>query len=391
MATDSIARLAGESERYIKVREEQIRVGEPLPWDVYDADNNLLLREGVTVPNEKQLERLLADGMYRRLRRVNAKTRSVAGRDPITGNASNPFSRVTEITERLEGFLRHLVRGALEDAEVRGLRLAAAVREVVDRDADAALGASHLDRAHHYVYSHALQTALLSELVGRRLKLDEDRRDAMLAATLTANIGMHQLQMTLYSQQEPLSEAQKRQIHDHPERSVALLEQAGVTSDDWLEIVRQHHERIDGGGYPHGLAGDDFILEARIIAIADRYHAMVSGREHRRGLVPRNALRKLFMEDGGAIDNTLAQIFIKEVGIFPPGSWVKLANGESGLVIRRGKTANTPTVAALRGRDGAPFTRPVHRETDSEECAVAGLEGRPEHIPFAMGYIWGYE
>jgi HD-GYP domain-containing protein (c-di-GMP phosphodiesterase class II) len=391
MAAQSIAKLAGEDERYIKVRQGEVRVGEPLPWDVFDHSDNLLLSEGTVVSTDKQLERLLAEGLYRRLRRTSRESVAIAGRDPITGNASNPFGRVSELMQRLHGFLNRLASGEVDDAEVRGLRLAAALRELVERDADAALGASHLDRDYHYVYSHALYSALLTDLVGKRLGLDEERRDIMLAAALTANIGMHRLQQELVSQAEPLTREQRQAIENHPLASTEILRRSGVTSDPWLEIVLQHHERLDGAGYPRGIAGDDFLLEARIVAIADRYHAMVSGREYREGLMPRSALKKLFMEDGGAIDNELAQVFIKELGFFPPGSFVTLASGECGLVVRRTGDVSAPEVALIRGADGQPYMEPLLRPTSTERHAIKGLQATPSRIPFHLGHIWGYE
>lgn len=391
MADQSIAQLAGEDGRYIKVRQGEAQVGKPLPWDVFDHNNNLLLRAGTVVSSEKQLQRLLEEGLYRPLGATSRESVAIAGRDPITGNATNPFARVSELMQRLHGFLNRLAGGEVDDAEVRGLRLAAALRELVERDADAALGASHLDRDYHYVYSHALHTALLADLVGRRLGLSGERRDTMLAAALTANIGMHRLQQRLVSQAEPLSDEQRRAIQLHPLASAEILRRAGVTSDPWLEIVLQHHERLDGEGYPRGIAGDDFLVEARIVAIADRYHAMVSGREYREGLVPRSALKKLFMEDGGAIDNELAQIFIKELGFFPPGSLVTLASGECALVIRRGEDASAPEVAVLWGADGTPYMNPLYRSTNTETHAIKGLQKNPAQLPFHLGHIWGYD
>ena len=391
MAAQSIGEIAGEVDRFIKVREGEVLVGEALPWDVFDGNQNLLMTEGSVVSTEKQLDRLVADGMYRRLRATSRESVASAGQDPITGTAGNPFGRVSELMQRLHGFLNRLASGEVSDAEVRGLRLAAALRDLIDRDADAALGASHLDRDYHYVYTHAFYSALLADLVGLRLGLDSERRDTMVAAALTANSGMHRLQQKLVSQAKALSNDQRQAIHDHPVASTEILRKSGVTSDPWLEIVLQHHERLDGKGYPRGIGGDDFLLEARIVAIADRYHAMVSGRDYREGLMPRSALKKLFMEDGGAIDNELAQIFIKELGFFPPGSFVTLASGECALVIRRTGNVSCPEVSVIRGPNGQPYMEPLHKETNTERHAIKGLQGPPERLPFHLGHIWGYE
>lgn len=378
-------------ERFVQVREGEVKVGQRLPWDVYTAEGILLKDAGTLIENEQQARRLEAEGNQRKMGGVNQTTTVTVGKDPITGATANPFARVEELLRRLNGLLKALIKPEdPKEMEKRVLRFSEGVQELVGRDVDAALGACHLVNQEDYVVNHTLYVALLSELVARRMEKPELERRSLVAASLTANIAMLGLQRRLVAQAEPLTEEQQHSIHDHPARAVKHLKNIGIEDDLWLEIILQHHERLDGGGYPRGIQGEAFIEEARIMAIADRYHAMISGRKYRKGLMPREALRKLFMEDGQVISADLAQLFIKEVGFFPPGSFVKLANGEAGLVIRRGGQPTTPEVAALASEQGRFYAQPLRRDTSQSELAIKGMGRPPSHIPFNVPYLWGY-
>ncbi|MFO8155956.1 MAG: HD-GYP domain-containing protein [Pseudomonadota bacterium] len=378
-------------ERLVQVGEGEIQTGKPLPWDVYDAKGVLLMDAGTLIESEEQARKLSSEGNQRKIGGTRQVNVTPVGKDPMTGSTSNPFARVDEFLRRLNGMLKALIKPDDPKAmEKRVLRFAEGIQELVGRDVDAALGACHLVNQEDYVVNHTLYVALLSELVARRLEKAEPERRSLVAASLTANLAMLGLQRRLVAQAEPLTEEQRQAIHDHPARAVKHLRNLGVEDDLWLEIILQHHERLDGGGYPRGLKGEAFIEEARVMAIADRYHAMISGRKYRKGLMPREALRKLFMEDGQVISADLAQLFIKEVGFFPPGSFVKLANGEAGLVIRRGGQPMTPEVAALASEQGRFYAQPLRRDTSQSEFAIKGMGRPPSHIPFNVPYLWGY-
>ena len=86
--------------------------------------------------------------------------------------------------------------------------------------------------------------------------MDPIERATLVAAALTSDIGMREIQQALFEQTAPLSSEQKAIVSAHPNRSCELLQAAGVEDKRWLQAIEQHHERVDGTGYPKGLAGD---------------------------------------------------------------------------------------------------------------------------------------
>jgi HD-GYP domain-containing protein (c-di-GMP phosphodiesterase class II) len=136
-----------------------------------------------------------------------------------------------------------------------------------------------------------------------------------VAAALTMNIGMVEVQEKVNAIAGPLNDKLLDMIHRHPQLGVERLTKLGITDACWLACVRQHHENSDGSGYPEGLAGEAIALPARIIGLADKYCAMVSGRQYRGPQKPHTALRDLYVKQGQKIDVAAAGTLIRVMGL----------------------------------------------------------------------------
>ncbi len=368
----------------IELNLKDVRLGEVLPWAVFDKKNRLLYNKGSVINSEKQLSVLLKKGLYRK------EGEGAEEQDNIAD--VNPFHLIGELTVRLRRVYESLFTvDPPKDVETRVERICARLIQLCDTDVDAALGAVHLDQKEQYTIIHPLHTAILCYLIAERLEFDRSRTYSLMAAALTSNVGMIDLQETLQTQSGPLTDQQRKRIHAHPEEGVDLLQRAGVEDDVWIKVVLQHHERLDGSGYPLGLKDDAFTREARILAVADRYHAMVSTRGYRSSMPPTEALKKLFVTRGQEVDHTLAQLFIKELGVYPPGTYVELGNGETAIVTRRGNDKMKPVVKSVFSNKGMPFMRALTRYTDKPGFSVVRLS-KPKmagHINLLA--LWDYE
>jgi hypothetical protein len=134
--------------------------------------------------------------------------------------------------------------------------------------------------------------------------------------------------------------------------------------------VLHHHERLDGSGYPHGLRGEDIPCPTRLLAIVDIYTAMLRPRTYRDAMPARMALRSIFLERGQLVDDALAAALIKELGVYPPGTLVRLANDEIGIVVRRGEDATHPLVFRLMTAEGYRASVTVARDTREPEFRI---------------------
>ncbi|MEO6697394.1 MAG: HD domain-containing phosphohydrolase [Gammaproteobacteria bacterium] len=195
----------------------------------------------------------------------------------------------------------------------------------------------------------------------------------------------------MQKQQTPLTGEQKEAVRLHPLQSVELLTEAGVKDQEWIKAVLHHHEKLDGSGYLGALRGDDIPLSVRIISLADRYSAMISPRDYRQQMLARDALRDICLQRGAEVDAELAQLFIKELGVYPPGAFVHLQNGEIAIVIKRGAAGNCPTVQSIIGPRGAPLLAPVRRDTSTETYAIREMVTRDKVVNIDMHRLWGYK
>lgn len=152
-----------------------------------------------------------------------------------------------------------------------------------------------------------------------------------------------------------------------------MLEAAQVTCQDWLRTVEHHHVTVDGRDLPQDRT--DISPLACMVHYADVYLARISPRATRAGQAVNVAARDLFMKAGGA-NNPYAAAIIKEMGIYPPGSFVKLANGDTAVVVRKGETAVTPQVHSLISADGWVFPDSKLRDTAKAEFKVTAAVPR---------------
>lgn len=264
------------------------------------------------------------------------------------------------------------------------------VQDACELDADAMIGCMHLDGDGLYTVLHPLHQAIFVELAAKYLGLPSAERLSIVAAALTANITILNLQEALQRQAVALTPPQQRLVRQHPSLAKEALSQLGVDDPIWLQAVSSHHERTDGNGYPTGAKGEEIPLSARLIAMADIYDAMIKPREHREPN-QREVLRQLFLNRGEAIDANLTAIAVRELGVYPPGAFVKLKNGEIAVVIKRVSDNLRPIVRSLVGPRGAPLERAYRRNTEEPMFAIQDVVPRDRGITLNLRRIWDYD
>jgi len=378
----------------------EINVGEPLPWPVYDIEKALLLQKGTVVRSEKQMNIIMENGVYRGMtedevveEKKRDKEKPIERCDIVP---ENPFELKRTCAENLKDLIDSLVSGNSVDAYGKALGIAKAIKTSCEYNANATLAAIHLSDEFSYGVLHPLHTATLSELLMRRLSFTDDQEKTVMAAALLMNVGMYKLQDVLFAQTDPLTEQQKKEIHMHPQQSVDILKAAGVKDAHLLKIILQHHERIDGAGYPDKLNGDSIHQGAKVVALADMYAAMITPRAYREPIMAHEALKKIFIDRGKSVDDHLTQLLIREVGIYPPGSFVKLANGDTAIVIKRavakkGNKSTSAIVSCLISPRGGLYENPLVRDTNIEMFRITSMAKPEFDEPITFSKFWGFK
>ena len=375
---------------YIKLNTNEVSVGQSLPWAVFDEQGKLLLRKGYVLHSQHQLEVLMARGLFRSSKE-SAESASGMELEDFPEEEMSPFQMVAHICHRLELVFDNYQKHPANFISCIG-KIVNNVLELCETDPDAGLGAVHLYDEQRYTVVHPVHQALICAIVAIEMKQDAEKVKSIIAAALTANIAMNELQEVLHVQTAPLTEEQRDQIYDHPDESVRILKRLGVKDELWLTIVEQHHERMDGSGYPANLSDDEICHEARLLAIADRYSAMVSTREYREAIQAKDALRNFFVSKGKEFDETLSLLFIKCLGVLSPGTFVKLANGESGVVIRRSsENSMNPIVSSFMSPRAGLFAHPFIRNTSEEAYTIKETCERPADCQLNLHILWGYQ
>lgn len=247
------------------------------------------------------------------------------------------------------------------------------MRALAQRDPDTALylllqkaGGDTL----HYSAEHATLCAVVCDLCAAWLEWPSEEIDTLVRAALTMNLAMSATQDALARQSGRPSEAQQQEVEEHPVKSAAMLAEAGLVDALWLEVVRQHHSTVaDIADQPVPTA----LRLAQLLRRVDIYTAKLSRRASRDSTRPLLAARDTCLDNAGHPDATGATI-LRVLGLFPPGSLVLLASGETGVVVRRGAKAHTPIVALLRRANGARYMQPARGDTaDGQRSVVRSL------------------
>ena len=357
----------------------ELTVGQPLHFNAFDAKGNLLLRLGQVIGSDAQKKKLLEHGLF--------YGTEEECRGPAAPPPPSPLARVLDARAQLQALFAD-PRPADFPGAVVGI--AESVREACRANAEVALASILMRPDGHYAARHAVNTAIACQLTGSAMALEPTELSATVCAALTMNIAMFDLQHELVSLEGPLSDEQHAAVRAHCQVGVARLRDHGITSAVWLNAVRDHHERADGSGYPGGKRGEEVSRPARLLALADVYCARVSGRDYRPPLPPTQALRWLFLNEGTALDETLSKVFIKTLGIYPPGTGVRLRNGSIAVVTRRGAAVHQPVVASITTHDGLRMASPIRRRGDIEAHAVSDVVDLAHlDLEISMEALWG--
>lgn len=359
----------------LKLHHGHVRLGKPLPWNVYDDSDHLLLSRGYVIEREAQLESLLERGMY-----VDAAEFEAIADKQRMPQAYDPFWVCDDIAAKLAFHLLHTPDP--DQFQRRTEEMVALIQGLTHRNGDAAIAVIMLTMDHRrYPIAHSLQVAMLCEMLTKRIGWDSDRRTPLLCAALTMNLGMLELQQKLSNQRDPLSPEQRQLVRAHPSKSVALLRNAGVESPIWLAAVEAHHETSQGTGYPAG--SRDPIEESVLLRTLDIFCAKVSPRLYRKPMSGTQAERILYSDESLASGNAFIPALIKELGVYPPGSFVKLANGEIAIVVKRMSDIKAPLVVSITNTRGEPIIEPIRRDTSRDGFQIVG-ETRRDAVPIGI-------
>ena len=229
----------------------------------------------------------------------------------------------------------------------------------ISRSPNAMLWLTHMKKRDEYTSIHCMNVSILAITFGRTLGLDRTQLELLGLGALLHDIGKMQVPLEILNKPGRLTDEEFDIVKSHSMNGYNLLRQKEDMPTEVLEIVRSHHERINGRGYPQGLTGDLIDQLTQITSIVDVYDAITSDRCYHDGISPHEALKNMFDWAGENFNADLVESFIKCLGIYPIGSMVQLNSGHIGIVVSvSDKTKLRPIILVVINRSGERYSTP---------------------------------
>lgn len=376
----------------VQVTHESIVIGQPLAFSLRDETGALLARKGFVIVSRDDLEavRGRGKGFYVDVSESEQHQKAFVGKLHELVRDERPLGKIAQAqltTRELTPPRNRTLGNELDwlDLQVQGNRLLrdldgehfvdalerlqARLNQQSLHNPDGALFALfHLAASEIQLYSatHSMLVSVICGLAARDvLGWSPQSVDSLCKAALTMNISMTEIQDRLAAQNDPPTSAQRELIEQHAGRSEALLRGFGVHDADCLEAVREHHNTGPGALGPRG----NGMRLARLLQRADKFAAHLSPRASRPADSTAAAMQAIYFDEERAIDEAGAAL-IKAVGVYSPGTLVRLANQETGVVVRRGANTTMPRVAVLVNPQGIATGEHAIRDTSARDYRI---------------------
>ncbi|MGQ9427195.1 HD-GYP domain-containing protein [Gilvimarinus sp. F26214L] len=253
-----------------------------------------------------------------------------------TSTAMDEIRTVKQSHEELVGLMRDVETAFRQTGQIKLDLIEESVEVMIDsigRNPDAYIWLNRIKKFDSYIYRDALNASILATTVGRELGLARDKLNALATGALVMDIGKTKLPPELLNKKERLTDNEWAIMKTHVEHGVRTLSEDADASADVLDIVRTHHERLDGSGYPAALKGDHIPLLGQIAGMVDFYVALTTPRPYANATSASNAAYMLYQQQGVYFSEMLVKHFIQALSTYPTGSLVELSSGEVGIVV----------------------------------------------------------
>jgi putative nucleotidyltransferase with HDIG domain len=229
----------------------------------------------------------------------------------------------------------------------------------IDRNPNALMCMTKIREKDEYLLEHSLNVSILLINFGKQLGLTPEKIQDLALSGFLHDIGKISIPDEILHKPGRLSDSEMDIMREHVKRGTAILQDVGLPADI-IRTIGEHHERLDGQGYPVGAKGDEISEFGRLIAIADTYDAITADRCYKAGMPSKTALQILIKNSPEKYDHALVMQFVKTVGLYPVGTLVKLSNERIAMVLALHPTESSrPKVKvfySLRGNHYLPPT-----------------------------------
>ncbi|HEX7971822.1 MAG TPA: DUF3391 domain-containing protein [Thiobacillus sp.] len=237
-----------------------------------------------------------------------------SGASTVKSLLRNLFSRPDESIQQAQTLVSGMVDSMLADKDV--------VLHLVNAKA-----------GDETAYYHALNVTMLALILGKEAQLSAGEMRALGLGTLLHDIGKEKIPSQILLNKSPWTKAELNFYQQHVAYGVEMAQGLPELSAAALDVIAMHHELLDGSGYPGRLEGEQIGRLARIACIANTFDNYCNRVNPADSMTPAEAISFMFKKEYGKYDPILMQLFVRCMGIYPPGSVVQLNSGQMGLVM----------------------------------------------------------
>lgn len=290
---------------------------------------------------------------------------------------SNEVKRAAKICAKGKEAVVSMFQEARMGKAIEAEAVAPLVEEISNsilRNPGALISLARLKTADDYTYLHSVAVCALMIALARKLELNEQQtRDAGMAGLLH-DLGKALIPMAILNKPGKLTGDEFAIVKTHPVEGHKLLLSGNGISEVIKDVCLHHHEKIDGSGYPEGQNGDTMSLFAKMGAVCDVYDAITSNRPYKAGWDPAESIKRM-AEWKGHFDPNVFQAFVKSLGIYPVGSFIRLESGKLGVVVEQSEQSLLkPKVRVFFSTKSQAYIKPETIDLGRSAEKIAGRE-----------------
>ncbi len=333
---------------------------------IYNDKGQILLNEGVKL-EQKLIKRLIEMGIHY-IYIKDKKTEDLATSDPLSMKLKK------KAMDSIEKHFLEIECGkdmsnvlALEKA---AKNLKTLVREIlfeIKSNQDLLVLLSEVYTYDHYIFTHSLNVTMYSLAIGMKLNLPEKDLEVLGLGAILHDVGKMKIPEPILLKPDKLTKEEYEEVKKHAEVGFQILRKIPNVSLIVAHCAYQHHERLNGTGYPRGIKGKEIHYFGKIIAVADVFDAVTSNRVYRQAMLPHEGLEILYSGSETLFDKKIIEAFRQAVAVYPVGITVGLNDGRKGVVSRQNMgISDRPVVRIIEenGMEVNPYEINLQTELD---------------------------
>ena len=312
---------------------------------------------------------------------VEKQVRHIAEKEkPLENQVSveEELSKARTICKEASSIIQNLMEGMRYGKEIEIESVQSITDQMIEstfRNKDALISLSRIKDKDHYTYMHSVSVSGLMVTFGRSMGFDKEKIRELAVGGLLHDVGKMETPAKILNKPGKLNDDEFEIMRSHVTYSRELLQDKAGISQNSLDIASQHHERMDGSGYPFGLKDDEISQVGQMSTIVDVYDALSSVRVYKDAWEPNKVLKKMMEWSDSHFNPALVQQFIRCLGVYPIGAMVELDSGLVGIVVEQNEVnllkPKVKVVYNAKKHDYAPIQElDLERSSDFIKSAV---------------------